>query len=168
MQNCELCGKRPATIFIKTNINGVTTERHVCSECAKKLQTGNIFADIFDDDFAGKFFEENVFDQAIMPNKQRVCKCGTTEKDVLENYKFGCSECYKTFSDIADRYVGRLGGKAYSGIDQTPMKIEEKNKPKSKVEMLKEELDQAVANQDFMKAYQLKQEIMQLEQGDKK
>lgn len=163
-----MCGKRPATVFIKTNINGVTTERHVCSECAKKLQTGNIFSDIFEDDFAGNFFGENLFDRALMPNKRRVCKCGTTEEDILQNYKFGCSECYNTFSDIADRYVGRLGGKTYAGIDKTDMKVQESNKPKSTLELLNQQLDEAVKKQDYLGAYKLKQQIMELEQGDKK
>lgn len=29
MKMCEICGKHPATIFIKTNVNGVKTEKQI-------------------------------------------------------------------------------------------------------------------------------------------
>ena len=33
---CEKCGKREANVYMKNVINGETTERHLCSECANE------------------------------------------------------------------------------------------------------------------------------------
>ena len=34
---CDKCKKNEANYYRKTIINGVTTEQHLCSECAKKV-----------------------------------------------------------------------------------------------------------------------------------
>ncbi|MGN0771645.1 MAG: hypothetical protein ACI4MI_03565 [Christensenellales bacterium] len=159
MKMCEICGKHPATIFIKTNINGVKSEKQVCSQCAKMLQNSGSFADIFGAPALGSFFDEPV------THSMRVCpKCGMTEREVLEQSRFGCSECYETFRDIADGFVGNLGGKTYVG----QVALDEKQcKQKSRLEMLKEQLDKAVEDKDFLKANDIQNEILALKKGEK-
>ncbi|MDR2664856.1 MAG: UvrB/UvrC motif-containing protein [Oscillospiraceae bacterium] len=56
---CENCGKNEISFHFKSNVNGVVTERHLCSECAAKLgyagmgaaglpgMLGGIFNDFF-------------------------------------------------------------------------------------------------------------------------
>lgn len=34
---CEHCGKNEATFYYKSNINGQVTEQHLCADCAKEL-----------------------------------------------------------------------------------------------------------------------------------
>ncbi|MDR1590330.1 MAG: UvrB/UvrC motif-containing protein [Oscillospiraceae bacterium] len=56
---CENCGKNEINFHFTSNVNGVVTERHLCSECASKLGYGGItsmapgglLSDIFNDFF---------------------------------------------------------------------------------------------------------------------
>jgi protein arginine kinase activator len=41
---CENCGKNEISFHFKSNVNGVVTERHLCSECAAKLGYGDMGA----------------------------------------------------------------------------------------------------------------------------
>ncbi len=34
---CEHCGKKEATFYYKTNVNGTVNEQHLCHDCAKEL-----------------------------------------------------------------------------------------------------------------------------------
>ena len=158
---CEMCGQRPATVFIKKSINGVSTEKHLCPQCAAMLQNQDMYEDIFDGDFIGKML--GLVDDTPK-TRMRVCpKCGTTERDVLNNYKFGCSECYKTFSDLVDKFVGELGGKTYGGDISKPLpKVKQVDPKEKKIQELKEELNKAVDNQDYLKANDIKQQIDKL------
>lgn len=158
MKMCEICGKHPATIFIKTNVNGVKTEKQVCADCAKMMQESTGFADIFGGMSFGSFFD------APKTRTMRVCpKCGMTERDVLEQSRFGCSECYETFGDIVDSFVANLGGKTYGGSPTVERKTE--IKPKSQLDILKEELDKAVEEKDFLKANDIQNKIIALKEG---
>ena len=76
---CQICGMRKATIVVKTNVNGVKSEQHLCAHCAAKLS-------------AGENFVQDFFNEAAMlmsglgggyRTTARVCgKCGTTEREV--------------------------------------------------------------------------------------
>ncbi|MDR2615182.1 MAG: UvrB/UvrC motif-containing protein [Oscillospiraceae bacterium] len=39
---CENCGKNEINFHFTSNVNGVVTERHLCSECAAKLGYGGV------------------------------------------------------------------------------------------------------------------------------
>ena len=113
---CEVCHSKYATNFVKFNINGKTVERWMCSDCAKQLNTSG--------DWLKDFFQGGAFEAMILGNplehrerpKKRVCPvCGATEDEIAANYKFGCSECYNVFYDLARSYVSQLGGGEYKG-----------------------------------------------------
>ena len=113
---CEVCHSKYATNFVKFNINGKTVERWMCSDCAKQLNTSG--------DWLKDFFQGGAFEAMILGNplehrerpKKRVCPvCGATEDEIAANYKFGCSECYNVFYDLARSYVSQLGGGEYNG-----------------------------------------------------
>lgn len=37
---CEHCGKNEVTFVYQSNVNGQVTEKHLCGECAEKLEIG--------------------------------------------------------------------------------------------------------------------------------
>ena len=105
---CQICGMRKATIVVKTNVNGVKSEQHLCAHCAAKLSAG--------ENFVQDFFNEAAMLMSGMGGgyrtTARVCgKCGTTEREVRKNLRFGCSECYHTFSDIVEQTYKQMRGK---------------------------------------------------------
>lgn len=43
---CQNCGKNEATTFVRSVVNGVSNEQHLCSECAQKAGFQNFFGDM--------------------------------------------------------------------------------------------------------------------------
>ncbi|MEG1394213.1 MAG: hypothetical protein RSD04_00515 [Clostridia bacterium] len=174
---CQMCGKYKATEFVKINVHGVDKVNYICKNCAKILQHKKDISDFFGENVIENFFEWS--DEFVNKPTQRVCKCGTTEQEVLENYKFGCAECYKTFADIAQQYVDKLGGAPYA--NRNAEKIADKDNSSDKVasavretceskchcktselDSLREQLSQAVDAENYLLANELKSKIDQL------
>ena len=71
---CQICGMRKATIVVKTNVNGVKSEQHLCPYCAAKLSEGeNFVQDFFNEaamlaDRVGIVLDGNL--RAILPAAQ--------------------------------------------------------------------------------------------------
>ena len=107
---CCVCGK-PATVCKKETINGVTKVSYYCDECLALLENGHPFDNLISAmfNFGGNSLA------GVQKQKMRVCKCGMTERDVINNGKFGCSECYNVFRDIVENYVSTRGYLAHKG-----------------------------------------------------
>ena len=81
-------------------------------------------------------------------------KCGTTEREVRKNLRFGCSECYHTFADIVEQTYKQMRGKPYTGRTPLDTKVEsageaaekpkEKVKPVDEAAELSRQIDEAV------------------------
>lgn len=161
---CEMCGMRSATVFIKKNINGIITEKHLCSHCAEKLQKSEAFNDIF-----GEInLLSGLFEEQVPMAKMRVCKCGTSEKDVVDNFKFGCSECYNTFRDIAKKFVIKLGGNIYVGKPSAVLEEKKISVTPSKQEVIKAQIKDAIACEDYLLANELKQKLSDINGKEEK
>lgn len=161
---CEICGMREATEFIKTTRHGIPIVKHVCKSCQQQLEKVAELSELLSDInlFAG------IVEPQVAPARMRVCKCGTTENDVLENFEFGCAECYNTFRDIAKKFVIKLGGATYAS-KQSEKILDEKNKivPKvkrSEIDILRDKIKEAVASEDFLLANELKQKLSVMKQ----
>lgn len=152
---CCVCGK-PATVCRKETKNGVTTVSYYCDDCAKLLDQGPSFSDLIASmfNFGG--------DNHIYKSKMRVCKCGTTERDVINSGKFGCAECYNVFRDIADNYLHQRGYLEHKG--KAPIKFG--NSSLSKIDSLKEQLAKAIAEQRFLDADSLSRQIAELQKKE--
>lgn len=146
---CCVCGK-PATICRRETINGVTKTSYYCDDCAKLLDQGPSISDLI-----GSMFNLGV-NKSYQP-KMRVCKCGTTERDIINTGKFGCAECYNVFRDIADNYIHQRGYLEHKG--KAPIKF---GKSTSKMDELKEQLAKAIAEQRFLDADKLSKQIQEL------
>lgn len=159
---CDICKKRLANHFYQQIINGQSMETYYCDECADIVDKNyNVFwSSQFDD------IREN--NQRNKIEKKR-CKCGSTEEDIISTGRFGCSECYNTFSDIVNRYVQRLGGKTYSGTMPKNVSANAKKElsPEEKIASLKKELEIAISNRDQKKANEISNQIIEIEIGMK-
>ena len=95
----------------------------------------------------------------------RCDKCGSTFNDIVRSGKIGCADCYSTFYDkllpSLERLHGRTRheGKIPNGIVEVP--------DKSEKEKLQDELKQAVDEQNYEKAAELRDKIKALESEEK-
>ncbi len=153
MYKCQNCGK-PATYFVKTNINGNVQTTALCADCAAK-QDAKISVPHFDD--LSSFFSPFFFgSNAAIPEIKRCPVCGASFRQICDSSKFGCAECYATFKNEAEPSLKKLhGGLFHRG--KTPKTVPVK--PENELEKLRAQLADAVAAEDYEKAAELRDRI---------
>lgn len=138
---CDRCKKNNATTYIKTNINGKVTEKHLCSECAKLEDMGesNYINGFFDD-----FFSPSLDFGFSLPFMPSFSFAGTSNRNsILDQAK-------NSIKIGADKYR--------EDMKKCPNAF--------KIQSLRQELNEAVSKEDYEKASKLKKEIDELQKGD--
>lgn len=164
---CEKCKVNEATTHIRREINGVKSEHHLCSECAKEFRHNNSFAasqdfglgNIFSTFFGNK---PGAYSEPEILKAPDVCPlCGMRYNEFVETGKLGCSECYDTFRGRLIRPLKQIHG-ACEHIGKVPVREGGQIKNDRKIKRLETELNAAVMKQEFEKAAELRDEIKQL------
>lgn len=171
---CEMCGKKPATVFIKKNINGKEIKKQLCADCASIADNGNWIDNFFGADFLSSIMGIP-FGNTAMQRERSCPKCGRTERQIVDSFEFGCEECYKAFADLAKSYIKQLGGRPHKG--RTPLSKVSNNAEtdtgkqnnsqkeltvEEQISNLEKEKQLAVEQEDYDKALILKKQIDQL------
>lgn len=172
---CNKCKKREATTHVKSVVNGEYEEYMLCSECAKDLGYNNMFGD-FSSDFSsilGSFFS-NALPERSVTTRCPVCK--STFHDIQSSSKVGCAKCYEVFyADLMPSIRRIHSNTTHSG--KRPPEIAKLNSPasenvqaddkakSSEIEMLKAQLDEAVKEQNFELAVELRDKIKGMEES---
>ena len=167
---CQHCNKNEATTHVKTVINGETAEYMLCPECAHKLGYDNMFHD-FTADFGGLL--SSFFSNAL-PARSGAARCrfcGSTLNDIKRSGKVGCAACYDTFfSELMPTIRNVHGNTEHKGKcpDTVAYTVsEEPDAPQEasgdRTTQLKAELKQAIEDENFERAAQLRDEIKGME-----
>ena len=171
---CQHCHARVATIHIqKIGRQGEIRDQWLCADCA--VQLGVLRSErewVFGENSPYRTYRQ----------KESVCPvCGMTFSRLLSQGAPGCSQCFTVFREQlrpviqqlhgAVRHVGKKPGRTYA-LRITPkqnhalaLHINENRDLLRKV--TQEQLREAVANQEFEKAAQLRDEIREMEEGTK-
>ncbi len=180
---CENCGKNEANVRYTQIINGVKKEMNLCEKCSQKLGIGVTHMDfnmpISLSSFLGDFLEdtEPSFLTEMIPQNNTVCEqCHMSYDDFVNSGKFGCSNCYETFSKKIDpllkklhganRHVGR-GIKGYVSNNKTKKVVPTIKKSEevktTKLDELKNNLKIAIQEERYEDAAKIRDEIKKLE-----
>lgn len=156
---CDHCGKNPATTHLKTVVNGVVHQSHLCAYCAAKEGYNN-FGSLSLTNLLTSMFSDSI-GSGHSVSKRCDC-CGCSFSDIVESGRVGCSECYATFRDELIPSLNRLHGKAFH-IGAAPEKETDSKKQENKLKELRKELLEAIDNEEFENAAKLRDEIRALE-----
>lgn len=160
---CDNCLKNPATTHIKKVVNGIAKEKHLCSYCAAKEGYSN-FGELSFANMLASVFSENHRDNLIAAKR---CECcGASFSDIAQSGKVGCSECYTVFKDQLLPSLGRLHGKTVH-VGAVPSGEGKEQNSYDKINELRQKLSDAIKNEEFEKAAELRDEIKGLEGGAK-
>lgn len=165
---CQHCQKNEATTHVKTMINGEYAEYRLCPDCAHELGYDAMFPD-FTADFGGLL---GSFLSAALPARSGAthCKlCGSTMNDIKKSGKVGCAECYDTFfSELMPtirsvhgntEHIGKRPVIEYETVeDDKPAE-----QPGESLDDLKAQLKQAIEDENFERAAQLRDKIKEME-----
>lgn len=177
---CDNCGENEANVKYTQIINGVKKEMHLCEKCSKELGISNLSVSDFNFDipmnmssFFADFLGEAQND--FLPNigeeqKLQCNECGTTYEEFIESGKFGCGNCYETFSNKIDsilkgihngnRHVGRKGIQT-----NTKLSKEQGNNEVAigKLEKLQMDLKNAIKEERYEDAAKIRDEIKKIQ-----
>lgn len=128
---CELCKKKDATTFVQVKNENKFLEVYLCEECAKEKHSKP----------QSNFFKDD--------NNQKLCSCNTRWQEIIESGFVGCAKCYETFYEELMPIISSLHGH-----------LEHKGKKAfSKVEILKNQIQQAEKHNFFSLSKKLKEEL---------
>lgn len=176
---CENCRENEANVKYTQIINGVKKEMRLCEHCANELGIGEMdfSMPINLSSFLSEFFEDtedNFLPEFTKKEELQCNECGMTYDEFVHTGKFGCANCYNTFSNkidpilknlhAANRHVGRKGKITKTVLNKTDMQKKETSQRRgSKMEQLKEELKQAIKEERYEDAAHIRDTIKELE-----
>lgn len=172
---CEKCGKNEATFYYRENVNGTEKSYKLCSACAAEMQkSGEIrtgmgedpmtkMMKLFsgDDLIGGDLLGSDSLFGRLMGTSQATGKakscalCGSSFQDIAKSGKAGCPACYETFAAELAPSIRRIHGRT-SHTGQIPARFREENEKKQKIAALEAELKEAVKNENYERAAELR------------
>lgn len=175
---CEKCKKNEATFYYHENVNGNEKTYHLCSECAGEMEkngeistTVDSFDSFFgaDDPFKSMnnllagFFNPSI-KQAQMAIAKKCPVCGMTLNEFSANGMAGCPTCYETFAKELEPTITKIHGRsAHNG--RVPAKFKEKANLKKKIESLEAEQREAIENENYERAAEIRDELKKLRES---
>lgn len=163
---CDECGVRPANIHLTTFVNGEKQEKNLCAACMTKYKKqlpgidfsnlAGLLGSFMDKTLSGSSYHEKDTFDAVCPN------CATTYHEFKRSGMLGCSECYKAFREPLEELLVRVHGNAqHSG--RVPGGVDSKVAMRLNIDRLKQKLVNAIAEEEYEQAAQLRDQIRMLQ-----
>lgn len=170
---CQHCNQNEATTHIKKNMNGQREEMHLCAHCAQELGVMEEFRmpsmnDLFGNSFLGNFLGAGVAAMNSLAGVERCQTCGSSFNDIVKGGHIGCSDCYEKFADKLEPSIRKIHGKTkhigkFISYDESEEpKAKEVKTEVNQLELLKEQLKDAIKEQRFEDAAVLRDKIKEL------
>lgn len=151
---CENCGKNEVAFVYQSNVNGHITEKHLCAECAEKLGYTQKLAEHSQRMMRG-LFGGGLFEDFFTPYPSLLGRMNRMLEDPFDDF----------FADMP-----ALGAPAEPEPSQKPqdslLEQEEQNQISKtrQLNALRMEMQQAVRQENFERAAELRDQIHALEQ----
>ncbi|HEY8417180.1 MAG TPA: UvrB/UvrC motif-containing protein [Limnochordales bacterium] len=164
---CDVCKQAEATVHLTQIVNGEKRESHLCEACARKDSDAAWFEPVFSFNklLGGLLDPEGATGLGGPPARARVrCpNCGLTFADFKRLGHLGCSECYETFDQQLEPVLRRIHGNT-THTGKVPAKAGSSLRRRREMERLRQELQAAVAKEEYERAAQLRDRLRALEQ----
>ena len=153
---CDVCSKA-ATVFLTQIINGQMTTVNLCDHCSKEKGVTDTMGFGLAEAFVSPI-TTNVLPRA--GKGELVCPaCSFTQSQLKKIGRMGCPECYSTFRDGLDNLLTAMH-KGTHHIGKTPdAKPISESQIERSIELLKEKIQAAVADERYEDAARCKAEI---------
>ena len=169
---CQECNQRPATLHFTKIINGEKTEFHLCEVCAQ--EKGEIFLLNGAPGFSINNLLSGLFNiepkhtpshqEAFKPQEILQCPvCSMTFPQFIKVGRFGCANCYETFRDQLIPVLKRVHSGNTDHHGKIPKRIGGNIHLRKNADDLKQQLKELIANEEFERAAQVRDEIRALE-----
>ena len=167
---CDVCGKKKATVHLTEIVDQQMSEMHLCEECArqKSVQMEQQFglADLLAGlaDMGSKGTPAKDAAAAAKTAALTCAKCSLSYDDFRKFGRLGCSKCYESFKNHLATLLKKIHG-SNQHFGKSPARIPQGEKKKIEdLQDLKHQLMSAIQMEDFEKAAKLRDEIRQIEE----
>ena len=169
--NCQSCEQKPASVHV-TEIEkfmgpgaaeNEVSERHVCAECAVKLDLPHAPAmhqSVADNIW--KLLQLSAQKARAQARSMRCPDCGISLEELRRHGRVGCAGCYDVFADYLAELLERMHG-AQEHVGRLPGIGEGELERLQRVTSLKGELDLAIRKEDYEHAAAIRDELKLLE-----
>ena len=159
---CESCRKHEATIRYTHIVENKKKTVNLCSFCAPKeedYQATGAAATASGKKVVAELSQLTAAEGAVAA---QCTECGMTYETFKKAGRFGCQGCYNAFGEQLERLLKRIHGSARH-CGKGRVKQRELLLPEEEIVQLRQALEAAVAEEDFERAAQLRDRIVQLE-----
>ena len=152
---CNYC-ETPATVHLTQIVNNQVKKIDLCEGCAKSKGLSSPQGISLSDMFSGTMEASDSSTQGL------VCPtCGFTHADFRNNGRFGCPDCYKSFSPILrDTLEAMHPGTHHVG--KVPNQLLERMDIRQKESLLQQSLQEAISNENYEEAAKIRDELAEL------
>ncbi len=156
---CDLC-EQEAVVHMTQVVNGEMKEYHLCEEHARE-QGVDIDSPISITDILmglGQQEKQNVTHDLTLSCP----RCGMARDEFRKTGRLGCPDCYKTFMAELAAAVKAMHHSSQH-IGKIPAREGTQTRIKSKIARLQQDLETAVAREDYEKAAHIRDEVKRLQ-----
>lgn len=168
---CDECKKNPATIHYTQVVGGVSHEMHLCAACMKKRKGGFDLGDmqgLLSSLLSGmeSSGEESAEERAPEVKTLRCSRCGMEFARFRKTGMLGCAQCYQDFRGQLAPILKRIHGRVQHA-GHVPPSVNHAQRVREETERLKAEMNEAVLQENFERAAQLRDQIRALAAQEK-
>ncbi len=167
MTYCQVCKKNIAAVhYTEIDINyKVKKETHMCEPCA---QTAGLQGAV-----PKSITPIQIIENLIKPNLPQTLKmlletqceaCGMTYPEFRSSGRLGCPEDYKIFKEGINTVLEQVQGQVCTHTGKVPKRGGGMIKLQAEETVLRRELDEAVAREDYEKAAEIRDAIQDIEE----
>lgn len=160
--NCDSCQSENASVYFTQIVEGKMQKVNLCESCAQEKgvtdPTGFALADML----KGLGTEGNS-GSAVSSGGLACQHCGFSQADFKKTGRFGCSQCYRVFSDGLDNLLEAMHRNTMH-VGKVPSHFSgETQVEKSRLDALHADLEASVDAEDYEEAARLRDAITELE-----
>lgn len=168
---CQSCQKNEATVHLTQVVAGETKKVDLCQACSKEKglndPAGFSLADLLMG--MGENVEPKPSTPSVSPEKKKkrkaasaVClSCGYNEEAFQKSGRLGCPDCYTAFGEGVSKVLKSMH-RGIEHVGKVPERLKSRFAVAEKIRVLEQELDEAVASENYEKAAKCRDEIREI------
>jgi len=176
---CDRCHKKDAKILYTEIISGVKKEQHLCEECATDYTSFQVEKQLVNNELTLGDLLSTLLDNYAASDKKQPgmvkpsisCEsCGNTYDEFIQNGRFGCADCYKSFSSqLSKNFKGIQGAEIHTGkrpkgfVTAGPERV---TKDFTEIDKLSLRLQEAIEKEEFEEAARLRDLIRHMKKEE--
>lgn len=162
---CQVCKKNEATIHLTEIANGKRLEMHLCQACAVEqgiaAKSQMSLNELLSSLLASAPEDEQIY---AALDRDMVCQnCGETLDQFRKDSLLGCPNDYEIFEKVLSPLIEKAHDGAKAHIGKVPSRIPADTARQSEVLSLKQQLAEAVKEEDYETAAKLRDQISKLD-----